>query len=203
MVNDPVFEEARVLLCRLGDSIRDALIRNRADGETEAMALVAAETSADTIYAIDKVSEAVITGWFLDHWPSDWPVEVVMEGLEDGDPLTFPKGTPAMNTRYKCILDPIDGTRGIMYDKRSAWALAGLAPRRGNDTKLSDIVVASMTELPTSKQWRADQFSAVIGGGVIAEAVDVRNGSRVPLPCRPLACNRLPAWLCLLCEVLS
>jgi len=42
-----------------------------------------------------------------------------------------------------------------------------------------------MTELPTSKQWRADQLSAVRGGGVVAEAVDVRSGARKKITVRP------------------
>ena len=74
--------------------------------------------------------------------------------------LCFPNGTCPADTKWKCLLDPIDGTRGIMYDKRSAWALSGIAPQRGEATRLSDIVVAAMTELPTTKQWRADQVSA-------------------------------------------
>ena len=108
-----------------------------------------------------------------------------MEGLEDGEPATFPHGTPVARTRFKCILDPIDGTRSYMYDKRSAWSLAGLAVQRGTKNHLGDIVVAAMTELPTSKQWRADQLSAVRGGGVIAEGVDVRDGGRKKIRVRP------------------
>jgi hypothetical protein len=45
-----------------------------------------------------------------------------------------------------------------------------------------------MTELPTGKQWRADQLSAVRGGGpkgIVAVAVDVRTGQRTKLPFRP------------------
>ncbi|MEZ5366732.1 MAG: hypothetical protein R2748_31425 [Bryobacterales bacterium] len=74
----------------------------------------------------------------------------------------------------KLILDPIDGTRGLMYDKRSAWALAGLAPHRGAQTSLQDIQVAVMTELPTARQTEADQLSAIRGGGV--------RGRRPPRP---------------------
>jgi len=42
-----------------------------------------------------------------------------MEGLADGA-TTFPAGTPARRTVLRCILDPIDGTRCLMYDKRPA-----------------------------------------------------------------------------------
>lgn len=144
-------------------------------------------TAADTIYHVDRVSEHAILSWFAAHWPEAWPVELVMEGGEDRGPVTFPERTPPARTAWKCILDPIDGTRGLIYDKRSAWMLAGLAPQRGAKTTLEDIVVAAMTELPTGKQWRADQFSAVKGCGVRAAAVDVRTGRRTALQVRPSA----------------
>jgi hypothetical protein len=65
-----------------------------------------------------------------------------------------------------------------MYDKRAAFILAGIAPQRGVRTDLGDLVVAAMTELPTTKQDRADQISAVRGGGVIAETHDLVQETR-------------------------
>ena len=138
---------ARRLLCALQDSIRDSLVAARVR-QSASFAKVAAVTAADTIYQVDRLSEAAIMAWFEVHWPKAWPVELVMEGLEDGVPATFPRGTPVARTRFKCILDPIDGTRSFMYDKRSAWSLAGLAVQRGAKNHLGDIVVAAMTELP-------------------------------------------------------
>jgi fructose-1,6-bisphosphatase/inositol monophosphatase family enzyme len=172
----PSPETFRRLLCALQIHIRDRLIAARAR-QAQRFARVAAVTAADTIYHIDRVSEEAIVEWFESHWPARAPVEVVMEGIEDSA-LTFPRGTPVGHTRFKCILDPIDGTRGLMYDKRSAWALAGLAPQRGARTHLGDIFVAAMTELPVSKQWRAEQFSAVRGRGVVATYDDLRGGVR-------------------------
>jgi fructose-1,6-bisphosphatase/inositol monophosphatase family enzyme len=167
---------ARRLLCALQDHIRDTLIAARARHAAK-FARVAAVTAADTIYYIDRLSEEAISGWFERHWPQAWPVELVMEGLEHGS-TTFPRGTPPGKTQWKCILDPIDGTRSLMYDKRAAWILAGLAPQRGPRTHLGDIVVAAMTELPTTKQGWADQLSAVAGGGVRAETVNLTRGTR-------------------------
>lgn len=180
---------ARRLLCSLQDRIRDDLVRARARNRKKDFAAVAGVTAADTIYEIDKVSEETILAWFEAEWPRQWPVEVVMEGIE-GEAVTFPRGTPVGKTLWKCILDPIDGTRGLMYDKRSAWSLAGLAPQRGARTNVADIVVAAMTELPTSKQWRSDQLSAVRGygaRGVRSEWVDVRRGEWGRLNLRPSA----------------
>ena len=159
-------QRARRLLCALQIYVRDALHAARArSSSTTRFAEIAAVTKADTIYQIDKVSEDAILRWFDEHWPRAWPIELVMEGIDEAA-VTFPRGTPVAKTKWKCILDPIDGTRGIMYDKRSAWSLAGLAPQRGEKTSVADIVVAVMTELPTSKQWRSDQVSAIRGAGL-------------------------------------
>lgn len=178
---------ARRLLCALQDDIRDALLAARAKDSAD-FSRIAAVTAADTIYRVDRIGEGAIFAWFEKNWPRAWPVEVVMEGREDHGPATFPRGTPVARTIFKCILDPIDGTRNLMYDKRSAWTLAALAPQRGAKTGLADIVVAAMTELPTSKQWRADQLSVVRGGGrhgLTAEAVDLRSGRRKRFSPRP------------------
>jgi fructose-1,6-bisphosphatase/inositol monophosphatase family enzyme len=170
-------KRARRLLCALQSDIRDKLITAR-DRDARRFANIAAVTPADTIYHVDKLSEEAILGWFEQHWPRAWPVELVMEGIEDEANVTFPSGTPVAKTMFKCILDPIDGTRNMMYDKRSAWILTALAPQRGRRTNLRDLVVAAMTELPTTKQWASDQISAVRGGGprgVVSERVDLRS----------------------------
>jgi hypothetical protein len=175
----------RRLLCRLQESIRDAFVAAR-PRHGRKFARVTAVTEADTIYYVDRLSEHAILAWFEQHWPRTAPLELVMEGLE-GDPVTFPKGTPVARTHWKCILDPIDGTRGVMYDKRPAFILAGIAPQRGPRSHLGDLAVAAMTELPTSKQDRADQISAIRGRGVMAETHDLVRGTRrcwTPRPSR-------------------
>jgi fructose-1,6-bisphosphatase/inositol monophosphatase family enzyme len=89
---------------------------------------------------------------------------------------------------WTVIVDTIDGTRGLMYDKRPAWCLAAAAPHGGS---LADVVAGAMTELPTEKQGAADQLSGIRGHGVAAERIDVRDGSRVPLAVHPSASTDL------------
>ena len=155
-------EEVRGQLCDLGDHLREVFLRTRLGD----MAAVAGATAADTIYAIDAVLDEALVPWFEQHWTG---VELVSEGLPE--PVVIGPGAP----RWTVIVDPIDGTRGLMHDKRSAWVLAAAAPHGGT---LGDLVAASMTELPTTKQWASDQLSATRGGGVVAERLDVRGGSR-------------------------
>ena len=183
------WETVRGLLCRLGDDIQATVLAARATATTDELSAVAAVTAADTIYRVDKVSEHAVFGWLGANWPTAWPVELVMEGVgEDGVAPTFPPGTPGAQTILKLIVDPIDGTRGLMYDKRSGWVLAAVAPQRGPGTALRDLMAAAMTELPTTKQWRADQLSAVRGAGaagLVAQSVNVFTGERAPLTVRP------------------
>lgn len=181
-------ERARRLLCRLQDSIRESVMASRRRGSRR-LTRVAAVTAADTIYEVDRISEGAVLLWLEANWPRAWPVELVMEGLEEREAVTFPRGTPLAATRWKLILDPIDGTRGLMFDKRSAWSLAGLAPQRGARNTLADIVVAAMTELPTSKQGLADQLSAVKGRGVRAVRIELRTGRRARLRLRASTAN--------------
>ena len=56
-----------------------------------------------------------------------------------------------------------------MFDKRSAWCLMGVAPEKGKATRLQDVELAVMTELPTTRQSTSDVLWAVKGQGAHAE----------------------------------
>jgi hypothetical protein len=78
-----------------------------------------------------------------------------------------------------------------MYDKRSAWALAGVAPNLGPQTRLRDIEIAVMTELPTSKMGFADMLWAIKGHGAQAQRDDLRGGASQPLALRPSSADTI------------
>ncbi|HEY3754664.1 MAG TPA: inositol monophosphatase [Opitutaceae bacterium] len=175
----------------MGIHLRQTLIKARRRGEAR-LTQVAAVTAADTIYQIDRISEEAIVEWFEAHWPAAWPVQVVMEGVEEDEPLTFPLGTPVGSTRLKCILDPIDGTRNLMYDKRPAWGLAGIAVQRGEKTNLQNVFVAVMTELPTSNQGTVEQWSGILdrserrgAASTFGTAVELHSGQTWKIAPRP------------------
>ena len=170
----PSPEEARRLLCALGEHVRDLVVGSRGMD----MATVAGESVADTIYAIDRVADDALLEWFEEHWPD---VVVVSEGLDE------PVQVGASHA-WTVIVDTIDGTRGLMYDKRPAWCLAAAAPPGGG---LADIVAAAMTELPTAKQGAADQLSATRGGGLRAARVDLVRRERRTLDVGPSAATDL------------
>jgi len=177
----------RQLLLQLGNTVRDKVVQARLAvfSDDESLATISRESAADTIYGIDRISEEAIESWFAEYWPKEIPIELVMEGVEPDQPVTIPRGKPLEQTIYKCILDPIDGTRAIMYDKRSAWFLAGLALQKGADTRVSDIEVAVMVELPTTKQGWADRVAAIRGQGAVADSVNVLTWEQKPILLRP------------------
>jgi hypothetical protein len=148
------------------------------------MSQVAAEQEGDTIYAIDRVSEALIVEFFERAAAASGALVLIAEGLHGGE-VVVPRGTPASEARWRVIVDPIDGTRGIMYQKRSAWVLTGVAPNRGQRTGLQDIELAVQTEIPLLKQHLCDAAWAVRGAGVEAERYNRLSGEVRPLTLRP------------------
>jgi len=170
-------KQLRDLLCELGIYIREAVCKSRSLGISK-LSRISAITASDTIFAIDRVSEKAIFAWFEKSWPKKWPVQLVMEGIDEEEKVVFPRGATLAQTVFKCILDPIDGTRGLMYDKRSAWILSGIALQRGDATQLQDICIAVMTEIPTTRQWRSDQISAIKGQGIKARCFDTRSKAK-------------------------
>jgi hypothetical protein len=167
-------------------TVRSLLIDSR---KSKGLYTVSRATTADTIYAIDAVVEPALVE-FCKEWSKATPLVLVAEGLEDKsgnevESMTFPLGSREQDAQIRVIVDPIDGTRGIMYDKRAAWALAGIARNKGRNTRLRDIEVAVMTELPTSKMGQADVLWAIKGNGAAGERVDLSSGDAVPLPFHP------------------
>lgn len=182
-------ETLRKLLLDLQSAIQANVQAQQAADQTGELSGLDSITKADAIYKIDKVSEGFVLEWFSKEWPREHPVELVMEGIEDGG-TTFPEGTPPPETQYLCIIDPIDGTRCIMDDKRSAWVLSAIAPRGSDGTPptLKDITVAAMTELPPSKQRLADQLSGIRGmgkGGIQTTRHNLDTGGSSPIQLKP------------------
>lgn len=193
MSDSATAEDLRRRLCALGRTIRDEVVAQRAARAPAELATVVGTVTADVIYEIDRISEARVLAWFDAHWPSSEPVRLVMEGVEDGQLITFPDAAEAETVRWVCIVDPVDGSRNLMFDKRSGWVLAAIAPATldaaGIPTaRLPAVIAAAMTEIPTTRAWRSDQYSATAQcgpDGIVTTADDLRTGERSTLTIRP------------------
>src|SRR6185295_12095272 len=102
-----------------------------------------------------------------------------------GGQVVLPRDTDPSNAVWRVIVDPIDGTRELMYQKRSAWILTGVALNRGDETNLQDIALAVQTEIPIIKQHLSDSLWAIRGAGAQAERHDRLSGERKALRLKP------------------
>lgn len=183
-----MIDEIRELLPpirRLHAEIREAVVAACSETEPAELSQIAGEEAGDTIYAIDRVSEERLVGFFRREVATHTPLVLIAEGLPGGGKVVLPEGTPEEAARWRIIVDPIDGTRGLMYQKRSAWILTGVAPNRGEETTLRDVALAVQTEIPLVKQHLSDAAWAVAGEGAQAERYNRLTGERRPLPLHP------------------
>jgi fructose-1,6-bisphosphatase/inositol monophosphatase family enzyme len=173
------------LIRALHREARDEIVASTERQGLERMASIDRDDEGDTIYAIDVIGETIVTriAAALAH---ECPVVIIAEGLPGGRRI-YPSGADDASADCCIIVDPIDGTRGLMYQKRSAWILTAVAPNRGRGTSLRDIELAVQTEIPLVKQHLSDQLWAVRGRGADAERHNRLTGERLPIRLRPSA----------------
>ena len=170
---------------RLHEQIRAAVVAACEASATTDLAAIAKEEAGDTIYAIDKVSEELLVEFFSKEIAQHTPIVLIGEGLEPHGKHVLPEGTAEADAIWRIIVDPIDGTRGVMYQKRSPWILTGVAPNKGPATSLQDIELAVQTEIPLVKQHLSDTLWAIKGHGVQAERYNRLTGERTPIRLHP------------------
>jgi len=169
----------------LHERVRDTVIAACEQAALEDLARVDDDASlGDTIYAVDRVSEDVLIELFESEIASIASLILIGEGLPEGK-VVLPRGTAEEDAVWRVIVDPIDGTRELMYQKRSAWILTGVAPNRGDKTSLQDIALAVQTEIPIAKQNLCDSLWALRGAGAQAERYDRLSRGRQPLRLKP------------------
>lgn len=159
-------EEATLeLLQRIGSAVCDHVYRSLKNQHTEQLSAVVEDAEEDTIYAIDREVEDLILPILLQEAEALGGIYLIAEGMGSSGKVLLPQGITEKDAKIRIMMDPIDGTRGIMYNKRSAFFLAAAAPNRPGDMYLSDLTLAIMTELPTAKAYLSDSFFAIRGQG--------------------------------------
>lgn len=172
------------------EEIRRTILTACEQSSQAELSQIADDGEGDTIYAIDRISESLLVDLFEKKIASETPIVLVAEGISGGK-MTLPRGTSEQEAVWRVIADPIDGTRCLMYQKRSGWILTGIAPNRGDTTTLADIEVAVQTEIPLIKQHLCDVLWACKGSGTWAERFNRITAERTPFIPKPSAATGL------------
>jgi hypothetical protein len=183
-----MIKDSDKLLARIREihaHIRDTVVTETERSAVELLSTAVGDDAGDTIFAIDRVSEDALLEAF-ESLAETWPCKLVAEGLGESGTVFLPHGISEADAEIVIIVDPIDGTRGLMYQKRPAWILTGVAPiPKTRGARLSDIEIAVQTEIPLVKQHLSDALWAVKGGTVGGERYNRVTGERSALAPRP------------------
>src|SRR5262245_8651318 len=116
-------EEVAQRMASVGAIVRDHVMQELRRQSSESLSAIAFETAADKIYVIDRSVETVLLPALVEHLEPAISFALICEGVNDERPLIFPAGTPIDKAQARLIVDPIDGTRTIMYNTRRPWVI--------------------------------------------------------------------------------
>lgn len=146
-----VFETQLSDLCtRIRSEVR-ALVRTALEsGTLRELARQVGQGVGDVTFGIDVPAEAAVEDWRLQAARSI-PLSVLTEGagwrhMDRGAPRSdFGHAGP------RIAIDPIDGTRHLMTDLRSAWVAAALAGPGASPPRQSEVELGIVSEIPDSR----------------------------------------------------
>jgi hypothetical protein len=173
---DPELAELGRALAEVGRRVRDAVRSGVVggfghDGGGEDHLVVRTE-GGDDVFGIDvRAERALLDG--LEEVGRRWPGLLVVEGFDDSVPVGDANGP------WRYIADPVDGTRGLLAGKRSAWVLLGAGREAAT---LEDLEVGALVEIPTRRAAVGLVAWAVDGGAPVAVDDDLTGANRRPEP---------------------
>lgn len=179
-MHDPLLSALIDLGCHVRGRVRDGMA-SAALGLADPSHVAA----GDLQYGIDRLSEEDLVSEVTRRFAGLSALRVLSEGLDEA---LVPVAGPG--PRRLLVIDPIDGTRGLMHDKRSAFFLAALADDVGTPT-LRSLTHAVMVEIPTTRAVLSDVLAAGPTGPLIATTDDLRGRTRTPFWPRPSTATEL------------
>lgn len=168
--------------------------QNMASSTAQERTRTVREGGGDTLFGIDQAAEDVLLR-FCEEWGREVSFRLIAEGIEP-EGRCFGEDPPA----FRLIVDPVDGSRMLMHDKRSAWTLAALAREHGGATRMEHVFAAAMTELPTTKQGAVDSLWANVDGPALGRRTALSTGNQADLDVTPSQLTSLHHGFATVCD---
>lgn len=133
-------------------------------GSLTGVARTVGRGAGDATFGLDVATEEAVDAWFQDE-TARRPLSLFTEDRDwrhrgpGGDLPGFDHGGP------RVVIDPVDGTRNLMLDLRSAWCVIALAGPGRDTPRQDEVEVGVVAELPDSRARTARLLSATRGGG--------------------------------------
>ena len=158
---------------RLRDATRGALCAAIDAGKLERMGRPVGHGAGDTTFGLDVPAERELGEW-LEENARRGPLSVLSEDAgwrhlgpgKRGRPVElggFDHGGPRIS------VDPIDGTRVLMTDLRSAWSVIGLAGPGADVPRLAEVEIGVLSEIPDTRAGSFRRLAASRGAGCTLE----------------------------------
>jgi fructose-1,6-bisphosphatase/inositol monophosphatase family enzyme len=177
------------LSARIRASARGALVealrmQSRPDAGSAASAAwwrPRGQGAGDVTFEIDLPAEAVLSQW-LGEIARVEPISLLTEdaGWRHAGPdgqggvrelADFAHGGP------RIVVDPIDGTRNLLADLRSAWTVIGACAAGSDAPRQRDVVLGVLTEIPDSRAACARELTGARGRGARVREIALADGA--------------------------
>ena len=172
----PEVERLRPALRELAGEIRRLARRAPSALESPGHARPVGVGSGDVTFQPDKTTESYLDDWFAGQ-AALAPLSLLTEdtGWRHGGPGPSPGTWQELpNSDHggaRIVIDPIDGTRHLLFELRSAWTVIGVASPGCDSPDQSAIEYGLVTEIPTRLAGWARELEAVRGQGCTASEV--------------------------------
>lgn len=169
---DPrTLEHWKASLAGLADAMRVAaraeLLGARESGDYSRIARPVANGVGDLTYGIDAPTEEVLTAWLTEQARSG-PLSLLTEDAGWRHLGPGPGGVRELAGFHhggpRIVVDPIDGTRNLMTDLRSAWSVIALCGPGEDIPRQSEVLHGLVSEIPTSRAGTWQRVRADRGG---------------------------------------
>jgi hypothetical protein len=159
------------------DGTRAALSDALRQGDLAPIARPAGQGSGDITFGLDLPAETILDRWF-DERAREGPLSVFTEDRgwrhRGPDATGAPADLPGFDHGGpRLAFDPVDGTRNLMADLRSAWTVVSFAGPGPEVPRLRDVCAGIVAEIPTSRSRTARIVHAERGCAAHEDELDL------------------------------